>query len=404
MSPALPAPRDLGFGLLICALLAVPLRLLGGGADWLLHPVAGLVAIALGVELHRLARTRADMLDLACAGVALLLLAGPATGFAAVALLPLALMAARRGRHGAIAATMLAGLAVWAVQDGPIGQAMAGPVIGIEAGLAEFLLRKIGLIAMRDGATLQMVDGRSLVILRGCSVESVLFPTLLGAMAARRLTYRAESWPPLSALLLPLGLVAVLNLGRLLAMCISAAGYAAMHTSPGIEILEVAMILPIGAALWPEVRRVATQAEGRSWRDALRRLPVGAAVVALCCGLVTQNLPVSEPRHPLAERGFVATSSVSLVSGGAVSMQVWRDVAGCRVFAADFETPDATLPLMRNHLKDAFAGGWGWWLGTRPMPEMSPLQVNAWRIAGKFLYGATPKSLITVDPEKCLRV
>lgn len=404
MSRALPAPRDLGFGLLICALLAVPLRLLGGGADWLLHPVAGLVAIALGVELHRVTRLRPGLLDLACAAATLLLLAGPATGFTALALLPLALMAARRGRHGAIAAAMLLGLSLWAVQDGPIGQAMAGPVIAVEADIAEYLLRKIGLIAARDGATLQMVDGRSLVILRGCSVESVFLPTLLGAIAARRLAYREETWPRLSAVLLPLVLVAVLNLGRLLVMCISADGYAAMHTSPGIEILEVAMILPIGAALWPEVRRVASVAPGRSWRDALSRLPAGAAVVALCCGLVTQNLPASEQRHPLAERGFVATSSVSLVSGGALSMQVWRDVSGCRVYAADFEAPDATLPLMRTHLKEAFAEGWGWWLGTRPMPEMSPLRVNAWRIAGKFLYGATPKSLITVDPEKCLRV
>lgn len=404
MASALPAPCDLGFGLLICALLAIPLRLLGGGADWLLHPVAGLVAIALGVELHRLTRARPDMLDLVCAGAALLLLAGPATGFTALALLPLAVMAGWRGRHGAIAAAMLIGLAVWAVQQGPIGQAMAGPVIGIEVGIAEFLLRKLGLVAMRDGAMLQMVDGRSLVILRGCSVESVFLPTVLGALAARRLAYRAETWPPLSAVLLPLGLVTFLNLARLLAMCISAAGYAAMHTSPGIEILEVGMILPIGVALWPEMRRVATPASGRNWREALRRLPVSAAAVALCCGLVTQYLPGSEPRHPLTERGFVTTGSVSLVSGGALTMQVWHNVTGCRVFAADFEAPDATLPLMRNQLKETFAEGWGWWLGTRPMPEMSPLQVNVWRIAGKFMYGATPKSLITVDPEKCLRV
>ena len=403
MTSATSATHDAGFGLLICGLLAVPGRLLGGGADWEVHPVAALVMIALGFELRRATEARWGFTDVFCAAAAMLLLAGPATGFAVLALLPLAVMAARRGRHGVIAVPMLVGLALWALQDGPLGQALAGPVIAVEARLLEFVLRTLDLPAARDGATLALADGRSLVILRGCSLESVFLPTVLGALAARRLALSTERWPPPAAVLLPLALVTGLNMARLLVMCVSPEGYEALHGSLGLGVVEVAVTLPIGAALLPGVRQVAAPGPGMNWREGGRPVAVGAAAAALCCGLVAQSMAAPEAGNPLAERGFAPVRRVALVASGALTMEVWRNAAGCSVYAADFEMPDATLPLMRQHLKQEFAAGWSWWLGRRQMPEMSPLEVNAWRIASKLLSGRAPGSLITVDPGQCLR-
>lgn len=400
--------RDIGFSLLVCGVLAVPARLLAGGAGWQVHPLAVLVMIAVAFDLRRATRARMGVPEMLCGGAAALLLAGPATGFAVLALLPLAVIAARRGRHGVIAAFMLAGLAAWALQDGPFGQAMAGAFIAAEARLLQTMLEMIDLPALRDGTTLALVDGRSLVILRGCSLESMVLPTVLGALAVRRLGLRLEMWPRPAAVLLPLGLVAALNMARLLAMSMSAQLYAVLHGDAGLIVLEVVMILPIGVALLPDVLRADGVVPVLGWRSGLQPVVAGAAIAAVAFGLLAQSLAVPAAHHPLAERGFAPVRSVALVEGGSLAMQLWRNAAGCSVYAADFEMPDATLPLIRRHLpRDADAdadAAWIWWLGTRRMPQMSPLGVNAWRLAGKLVGGTAPKAWITVDPGRCLAV
>ncbi len=403
MPRATSIPRDTGFSVLICGLLAVPLRLLGGGAGWRVHPVAVLVMIAVLIELHRATRARWGFPDRLCATAAMILLAAPATGFAVLALVPLAIMAARRGRHGVIAAPMLVGLALWALQDGPLGQALAGPLIVVEVRLLQLVLAALDLPTLCDGATLTLADGRSLIILRGCSLECLILPVTLGALAARRLALSAEIWPRPAAILLPLALAAALNMARLLAMCFSEQNYIALHSSLGLNVLEVAMTLPIWAALLPQVRRSAALAPGMHWFDGLRPLATSAAVVALCCGLARQVMVVPETHDPLGQRGFVPVRNVTLETSGALTMQVWRNAAGCSVYAANFEMPDATLPLMRKSLKKGLEFNWSWWLGTQQMPAMSPLAVNAWRITTKLLRGRAPKSLITVDPGRCIR-
>jgi hypothetical protein len=396
--------RDLGLSLLVCGLLAAAARLLAGGAGWQAPPVALLAIIAIGLELRRTRQPRQAFPDVMLAAAALLLIAGPATGFAVLALIPLAAIAARRGPHGAIAAVMLVGLALWALQGGPFGEALAGPVIAVETRLLEFVLKLAGVPVARDGTMLLLADGRSLVILRGCSLESVAVPTLLGALAVRRLAQPEEAWPRPAAVFLPLALVALLNTVRLLMMCMSAEAYHALHGALGLKALEVVMVLPIAAALLPTVRRRTATEPAIPWRGAVRPMAITVAAAAVCIGFALQHMATPEGRNPLAERGFAPAGRVALVTGGALTVEVWRNAGGCGLFAADFEVPDATLPLMRKHLAREFEAGWTWWLGARQMPEMSPFEVNALRIASKLVSGRAPKSLITLDPARCLIV
>jgi hypothetical protein len=150
-------------------------------------------------------------------------------------------------------------------------------------------------------------------------------------------------------------------------------------------------------------RRTATE-PAIPWRGAVRPMAITVAAAAVCIGFALQHMATPEGRNPLAERGFAPAGRVALVTGGALTVEVWRNAGGCGLFAADFEVPDATLPLMRKHLAREFEAGWTWWLGARQMPEMSPFEVNALRIASKLVSGRAPKSLITLDPARCLIV
>ena len=198
----------------------------------------GLGALA---ALHRLDDVRADIRDWA---VFLLSLALMATAVRSLAWVGVALIGVhcwiRCPASGKLAGSMLLAFAIYGLK-GTIWQGvLAPPIMAMEAATLAALISPLQGEAIADGHTVQLVDGRTLVILRDCSVLNLLAPSILAMLGIRRVMAHPSS-RILRPMLVLSSLVTLINLGRLLGMAHSPETYGFFHDGLGADIC-VAMI------------------------------------------------------------------------------------------------------------------------------------------------------------------
>jgi hypothetical protein len=199
-----------------------------------------LAAVAFIAALPRLEPSPAEPRDWALFGLALLACMMPFRISAALALGCAAAISFRSkdaaGRAGGI---LLLALAGWGLKDS-IWAGFAGvPVLWIESHLVAGLLSLGGIMAEATGNRVLLPDGHSFVILRACSLLTLAYPCAVGTFSLCRLVRPAET-PAMARIAAALGMLCLLNTGRLVAMACSPAIYQYLHTETGVLPLQLA--------------------------------------------------------------------------------------------------------------------------------------------------------------------
>ena len=150
------------------------------------------------------------------------------------------------------AGVLLAALGGWAMKDGAWAELASGPVLSAEAYLTGLLLGLGGVDAAASGNRMLLADGHAFVVLRACSFLSLAYPCAVGVYALSRLVRPAEApgWPRVVA---ALGLLMILNTGRLVAMAASPAAYDFLHGETGVlptQIAWAAIIVLVAVPSW----------------------------------------------------------------------------------------------------------------------------------------------------------
>ncbi|MFO1039425.1 MAG: hypothetical protein U1E45_21480 [Geminicoccaceae bacterium] len=139
---------------------------------------------------------------------------------------------------------LFAGVAICHLMASPTFRLVTAPLQAAEAKLVAAVASSIVGPATSSSNLVLLSDGRSLVILPGCSVLATAGPALLGWLALRvwRRQPVSAAWP--SALLL-LGLLLLLNTARMVGMCVGQDWYHSLHEGVGataIDLLAVALV------------------------------------------------------------------------------------------------------------------------------------------------------------------
>ncbi|MGI9485204.1 MAG: hypothetical protein ACR2RF_04815 [Geminicoccaceae bacterium] len=191
--------------------------------------------------IRRLDRLRADLLDWVIFLITLAMMVSTVRSFAWVGIALIGLHCWRRcPDHGKAAGSILLALAIYGLK-GTIWQGvLAFPVMAMEASVLAALISPLQGEAIADGHAVQLADGRTLVILRDCSVLNLLAPAILAMLGVRQmLGHRSQG------LLVPMltltVLVTLTNLGRLFGMAYSPEAYVFFHDGLGGDI-SVALI------------------------------------------------------------------------------------------------------------------------------------------------------------------
>ena len=148
------------------------------------------------------------------------------------------------------AGVLMLGIAIYMLKDRIWGGFVSGAVLELEAMVLQSVFAMaIGAIE-RIGNVLNLPDGRHLVILRDCSLLSLLAPSMLGVAALRRLS--APEAPRLTGALVAVAFVTVLaNFLRLVGMAVSPDWYAWLHDGPGSAVFSGTLTLVVGlTGLW----------------------------------------------------------------------------------------------------------------------------------------------------------
>jgi hypothetical protein len=146
----------------------------------------------------------------------------------------------RLGAEARGAGWLLIGLSVFFLKDRLWAGFVAGALLEVEAATLHAVASPLIGSVERSGNLLLLADGRDLLILRDCSLLSLMGPSLLGVVALRRLL--APEVRTLGAtLLVTAAFVIVANVLRLAAMAYSAELYAIVHDGYGRTVFSAVM-------------------------------------------------------------------------------------------------------------------------------------------------------------------
>lgn len=198
--------------------------------------------LAVGVDLWRMrAAEAADRIDLALFAVGLAMIASPmvSTTWAALGVFG-AVCLRRLGVEARGAGWLLIALSVFFLKDRLWAGFVAGALLDLEAATLHAVAGPVIGSVERTGNLLLLADGRDLLILRDCSLLSLMGPSLLGVVALRRLL-APEVRTIGATLLITVAFVIVANVLRLAAMAYSAELYAIVHDGYGRTLFSMAM-------------------------------------------------------------------------------------------------------------------------------------------------------------------
>ena len=219
------------------------------------HPMVLLAILALAADLAKLPRTSVSTLDGLCFGAAMLACMLPFRSSASLAMALAGAIALRgggvSGRSGAVVLFALAG---WGLKDGVWAGFASIPVMWAESHVVALALQLCGIATTAIGNHLEMADGSDFIILRACSVLSLAYPCMVGTYALSRMV-RPQSAVGPGRMALALGLLMLINTGRLVAMVISPTLYHYLHDDTGVVPLQITWGLIVLIAALPRWRR-----------------------------------------------------------------------------------------------------------------------------------------------------
>jgi hypothetical protein len=222
-----------------------------GGA---VHPMIVLAAVAFIAGLPRVETSPAEPRDWALFGLALVACMMPFRSSAAPALGCAAALAFRcKGSAGRSGGILLLALAGWGLKDSIWAGFASVPVLWTESHLVSQLLRLGGIAAEATGNRILLPGGDSFVILRACSLLTLAYPCAVGTFSLCCLVRPAET-PGAVRIAAALGILCVLNTGRLVAMAASPAVYDYLHGETGALPLQMAWACIMVLAALPRRR------------------------------------------------------------------------------------------------------------------------------------------------------
>jgi|GEM_PF-5518319 len=234
----------LGAGAALLTGFATQMLAGAGGAGVNLFVLAAVVGVA--ADLWRMGRTHdADLADLAIYGVALALVAVPIVSAGWLALGLLGACCLRRHTPTALGCGwLLVGLSVFFLKDRLWAGFVSGAILDAEAVVLHALAGAVIGSVEQTGNLLLLADGRSLLILRDCSLLSLMGPSLLGVVALRRLSAPQvrPGWRPLA---IAAGIVVLGNFLRLLAMAWSPEVYHVVHDGAGRTVFGAVLTFAV---------------------------------------------------------------------------------------------------------------------------------------------------------------
>ncbi|WP_193172603.1 hypothetical protein [Nisaea nitritireducens] len=152
------------------------------------------------------------------------------------------------------AGIMLIGTSVYLLKDSVWAGFVAQAVLDLEAWAIASIHDLVAGPALARGNVVSLADGRTLVILRDCSVLNLVAPAVLSVMALRRLLHESRTgiWPFVAAISL---FVLVLNTIRLTGMAYSPELYDVLHNGVGEDIFASLVSVAVGLlSIWKKAR------------------------------------------------------------------------------------------------------------------------------------------------------